>query len=108
MAKYKILRDCYATDRFFYGGTIMDLADGLDKEFPKNFQLIEEIATVTHPVATGEMYRESVTTVSAPITVGDITVSTPFFRDTTEEEESPLYVSDKPPKPKPVKKKAKK
>lgn len=105
MAKYNVLRDCFCQDRFYYGGTIMELSPGLDKEYPKNFKLIEEIATVTHPIATGEQYLESVTTVSAPITVGDITVSTPFFRDTTEEEEPPLYVSDKPPKPKAKKKK---
>ena len=105
MAKYNVLRDCFCTDRFFYGGTIMELPAGSDKQYPKNFQLIEEIPTVTHPIATGEQYLESVTTVSAPMTVGDVTVSTPFFRDTTEEEEPPLYVSDKPPKPKAKKKK---
>jgi len=105
MAKYQVLRDCACEDRFFYGGSVMDLIDGLDVKYPKNFKLIEEIPTVTHPVATGEQYLESVTTASTPMAVEDVRVSTPFFNDATEEEEPPLYVSDKPPKPKAKKKK---
>ena len=98
MAKYNVLRDCFCTDRFFYGGHVMELPDGLDKLYPKNFQLIEEIGQITHPIS---LSKEP----SKTMTVSEVAVSTPFFRDSTEGsnldyDNAEVYISDKPPKAK--------
>ena len=79
---YRVLRDCYCEERFFRAGDNMELAEGLDKKYPKNFQLVEE----------------------TPIKV----IPTPPSVTTETQEgigEPELYVSDKPYKSKRKKKK---
>jgi hypothetical protein len=104
MAKYIVLRDCFChNDQFFYGGSVVELPDGLDKEYPKNFKLITETSTTTHPIAD--------TIPAGTMTVADIAVATPFFRDneTTgsglDWANAEVYVSDKPKVDKPKTKK---
>ena len=96
MAQYIVLRDCYCEDRFFYKDSEMNLSEGVDAKYPKNFKLIEEKTEVVEPVA--EKYLEDAKSPPKPITAGDITVSTPFFeyKEVLDYDNAPLYVSDKP------------
>jgi len=87
MAKYQVLRDCACEDRFFYGGSVMDLTDGLDVKYPKNFKLIEE--TTGDPVVDTKQPAEKMS-IAQIAKEGRMPDSEKMDYDN-----APVYVSDK-------------
>jgi len=106
--KYEVLRDCFVGGKYFQKDTTCELPDDFEKS-PKNFRLIDgELPIAQEKPPEDALTFAQIATKRPTITSGVVSPPKPDIPLNTKatiiekvaDEELPLYVSDKPPKPK--------